>query len=303
MTSRRFTAFVLTFTLLLLALIPAQAQTSFTLALPNEKTLKRDLVVDLPSFNWTPLAAATEYQLQVFHISGNARFGTTLDITVPTSNCTATNCAYIVTALDRLLFEKGEYAWTVEAATSGGTVEASNGPRYFSYSSEAVEFILNGGFETGKTTPWVAANLTADRVLVDAGQAYSGVNSWFFKGSTSENSSLSQLYDVTYYNIQAADVVTLSFAYKSSGPLLNGLVRVNVKYTDGTGKKEQKLLPAVADYVEVIEVIELTKPVKSLKVTLLNKSLKNTGKIYIDDVSLMLSGTAIRAAALPFPAK
>jgi len=47
----------------------------------------------------------------------------------------------------------------------------------------------------------------------------------------------------------------------------------------------------------------LTKPVKSLKVTLRNKSLKGGAKIYIDDVSLVLSGAVIRAAALPFPAQ
>ena len=73
MSSRRFTALCLTLFVLLLTLVPAQAQTSFTLGLPNERTLKRNLPVDLPSFNWTPLATATEYQLEVFYISGNIR--------------------------------------------------------------------------------------------------------------------------------------------------------------------------------------------------------------------------------------
>lgn len=303
MSSRRFPALCLTLLVLLLTLVPAQAQTSFTLGLPNERTLKRNLPVDLASFNWTPLTAATAYQLQVFHISGNIRFGTTLNITVPTTNCDAANCAYGLVSGDWALFETGEYAWTVVAATSGGPVEAVNGPRYFNYSPQAVQFIANGGFESGKINPWLPKDLTRDRVLVDVAQSYSGVASWFFKGSALENSSVSQLYDVTYYNIQPADVVTLSFAYKASGPLLNGLVRVNVKYTDGTGKKEIRALPAVVDYVQVTEIIELTKPVKSLKVTLRNKSLKGGAKIYIDDVSLVLSGAVIRAAALPFPAQ
>jgi len=302
MSPRRLTALLLTFILLLVTFVPAQAQTSFTLGLPNGKTLMRNLPADLPSFNWTPLAAATSYQLQVFYISSNARFGPTLDVAVPTSACVASLCAYTLNSGDWSLFEKGQYAWTVTASTSGDPVEASNGPRYFNYNNEAVQFVTNGGFESGKTTPWVAKNLKADRVVADAGLAYSGQYSWLFKGSSSENSSLIQLYDVTYYNVQAADVVTLSFAYKATGPSLNGLVRVNVKYTDGTGKKEIKPLTTSADYVTVTEVIELTKSVKTLKITLLNKSLKQSAKIYIDDVSLILSSVAPRAAALSFPA-
>ena len=40
-----------------------------------------------------------------------------------------------------------------------------------------------------------------------------------------------------------------------------------------------------------------------LKVTLLNKSLKGADKIYIDDVSLVLSGSTVRSTALPFPTR
>jgi hypothetical protein len=302
MTSRRTIAPLLTLILLFLMLIPAQAQTtSFRLGLPNEATLKRNLVTDLATFNWTPLTAATEYRLWVFHISDNARFGTILNEIVATGNCSTTNCAYTLDNDDRAQFVKGEYAWTVEATTSGGTVEASNGPRYFKYNPESVEFVTNGGFETGKTNPWIVKKLNADRVVVDAALAYSGSAAWFFKGSVTENSTLVQSWDVAYYNIQPSDVVTLSFAYNASGSGLNGRIRVNVVYADGTTKKEIKTLPAAASYTVVTEVIELTKTVKTLKVTMLNKSLKNADKIYIDDVSLLLSGSVIRDAALAFP--
>lgn len=294
MTLRRTFVSVVTLFLMAVALMPAQAQTtSFRLGLPNEVTLKRNLNTDLATFNWTPLTAATEYRLWVFHISDNARFGTVLSPTVPTTNCDATNCSYTLTSGDKALFVTGEYAWTVEATTSGGTVEAANGPRYFKYNPNPIEFVTNGGFETGKVNPWKTKKLTADRVVIDAGLAHTGSAVWFFKGSGTEASEVFQAWDVAYYNVQPSDVVTLSFAYKASGAQLNGLVRVNVVYTDGTKKKEVKTLPAQSNYVTVTEVIELTKPVKTLRVTLLNKSKKQADLIYIDDVSLVLSGSVL----------
>ena len=304
MSLRRFIAPLLTLILLLLTLVPAQAQTSFTLGLPNERTIKRDLALDLPSFNWTPLAAATEYNLWVFHISGNPRFGTILDVAVPTSNCVGSACTYVLDNDDWALFETGEYSWTVEAITTGDTVEAANGPRYFSYDPSAVQFVVNGGFENGKSTPWKTSNISSDRVLVDPAHSFTGNASWLFKGKVGENSILAQTYDVSYYNINAADVLTLAFAYKTSGSGLKGFVRVNVTYTDGTKIKEQKSLSTPsASYLQVTEVIELTKPVKTLKITLNNQSSKTTSKIYIDAVTLTLSDTTLRATALPFPTK
>lgn len=306
MTLRRTLAPLLTLLVLLSALVPAQAQTtSFRLGLPNEATLKRNLASDLPSFNWTPLTAATSYTLYVFKISNNTRadIGDDLTISVPTANCSADNCVYALTAPDFAFFTLGEYAWTVEAATSGGTIEAANGPRYFSYNPNPIQFISNGGFETGKIAPWKTQKLSADVVLVDGAQSNSGIVSWFFKGSAIEDSSINQLVDVTYYGIDASDIVTLSFAYKASGPSVNSTVRVNVKYTDGTGGKEKKLLTVADNYVVVTEVIELAKPVASFKVTLLNKSLKAKDKVYIDDVSLILSGSVVRESAFPFPTR
>lgn len=304
MTLRRMIAPILTLLLLVAVLVPAQAQTtSFRLGLPNEATLKRNLATHLSSFNWSPLTAATSYTLYVFKISGNGRanIGDVLEVDVPTTNCATDNCAYALTAPDFAFFTLGEYAWTVEATTGAGIVEAANGPRYFKYNPNPIQFVANGGFETGKINPWTTKKLSNDRIVIDAAQAFTGSASWMFSGSGLEASSVLQMVDVAYYNIQPSDVVTLSFAYKATGASVNGIVRVNVKYTDGTATKENKPLTAVTDYTVVTEVIELTKPVASLKVTLLNKSRKNKDKIYLDDITLTLSGSVIRDSALAFP--
>lgn len=291
---------------------PAQAQDSFPLQYPLGNVLLRDLSTELTLLTWTPLPAATQYRVYLFYVSGNStapRFGTIIDQVVPTTNCTTTplRCFYTLTPGDMAAMERGEYAWTVEATTPSGTVEASNGAVFFNYNPDDIQFLLNGGFETG-LSPWVGVNLTADKVMVDPAVAHTGSASFLFRGSATELSKIVQRTVVGYYNIRPGDDLTLSLTYLTTGATVSTYARVTLYYSDGTPKSIQRIdLAPQAAYTTVNTPLTINGTVRRVRVELFNRSLRKNDRVRFDDVALTLAGSAAPRSAspdlLPFPTR
>ncbi|MCU0463158.1 MAG: hypothetical protein MUF38_01170 [Anaerolineae bacterium] len=291
---------------------PAQAQDSFPLQYPLGNVLIRDLSTELTLLTWTPLPAATQYRVYLFYVSGNStapRFGTVIDEVVPTTNCTTTplRCFYALTPSERAAMERGEYAWTVEATTPSGTVEASNGAAFFNYNPNEIQFLLNGGFETG-LSPWVGINLTADTVIVDPAIANTGSASFLFRGSATELSKIVQRAEVAYYNIRPGDDLTLSLTYLTTGATVSSYARVTMYYNDGTPQSIQRIdLAPQAAYTTVNTSLTINGRVRRVRVELFNRSLRKNDRVRLDDIALTLAGSAAPRSAtpelLPFPVR
>lgn len=284
------------------ALAPlAGAQDSFNLVSPDGSILIRNLNTTPLMLVWEPLTGATAYDVSVFKVSTNVKdtpLGPVFTSSVLAASCSAT-CSYTPTSGQQALIDGGQFTWTVEASTPGGTVEAANAPILFNVTREATEFIVNGDFETGSLAPWIDKNLTNDSIR--AGEGVGGSYAFRFKGSAGENSQIMQKFNVAYYAITIDD--TLEFNAQFYAPKVNPTATFIVKviYTSASGLPTEKFQRFVTQNGAFEPIAPLTispdGPVAKLKVQVKHQSV--SGKVYVDDLSLVLNAVQPRRAFLP----
>lgn len=275
--------------LLIVAVTPAFAQ-SFNLLGPNGNRLIRDVDSDLVAFVWQSVAGATDYDLSLFKVSTNPRatIGTVFTVNVPTANCNATECFYTPTGPQYATMDTGEYAWTVVADLPSSDIEASNGPLYFSVNTAAIGLLANPGFETGTLAPWVASNLSGDKLK--AGKGVGGSWGIQFNGSSTENAKLTQQVNVAYYGIDGNDELVLSGSYRAPNSSVKLQFIATVVYSAASGLAKDKVkLTAVVNgtFTQISSPFTPDGPVKKVKVDIIHKSL--SAKLWVDDVQVTLS--------------
>lgn len=155
------------------------------------------------------------------------------------------------------------------------------------------ELLVNGDFEqkTGKQpTFWVGTQLSGDRLRCNGAQTFSrnGQCAYAFKGSKAENSTLSQKIDLTDVTLAAGDTLTLEAYLQTNKKNVKLVVRLRVKYTDGTPTGKVNLVAAKSkEYVlQSQSYILESANIKKINVVIANQS--RAGRVYIDDASLML---------------
>jgi hypothetical protein len=274
---------------LILVFVPAAHAQSFALVSPTGDTLVRELATDLASFQWTPLAGATNYTLSVFQVSNNPRdLGTAFTQSVGTGACSATLCVYAPTGPQLAAIDRGELAWTVVAATPGGDVEAHNAPNFFSYEPNDIALLANPGFETGVLDPWKPSGLAGDKLQATGGNG--GTYGFRFKGSSTENASLKQTVNVAYYNIGAGDSLFFTADYKATSAGVQGKFQVKIDYVDSGLADDKVALNASQNpsYVTTSTTIFPDGLVKKFVVTI--KHTSPGGKFTVDNIWLVLNG-------------
>lgn len=169
-----------------------------------------------------------------------------------------------------------------------------------------VELLENGGFETLNVdekpviAPWVVKFGTSEKAKCnkqDKVIAHSGECAFMFKGAAGENSKLEQTI-TSDEDFAAGERLDFS-AFVKGGNAPAVKVKVRVKYTDDseTGKINLNVTSG-SDYVEITNDYALVSgAVNKIKVQFGNKS--TSGKVYIDDVSLIYTSGA--AGIIPLP--
>ncbi|MBK9124349.1 MAG: hypothetical protein IPM16_14685 [Chloroflexi bacterium] len=284
----------------------AGAQDSFDLISPDGSTLIRDLNVASLTFVWEPLTGATAYDISVFKVSTNVKdtpLGPVFTSSILSGSCGAT-CSYTPTGPQQALLDGGQFAWTVEASTPGGDVEASNAPILFSVNRGATEFVVNGDFDTGNLTPWIGKNLTNDSIR--AGDGIGGSYAFRFKGGVGENAQIKQKFNAAHYAISVGDSLQFNAQFYAPKPNPTATFTVKVVYTDASGLATEKFVRTVTQNGAYAPVAPLNifpdGPVEKLQVQIKHASAK--GKVYIEEVSLMLDAVGPRTllpGALPVP--
>ncbi|KXK48791.1 MAG: hypothetical protein UZ13_03544 [Chloroflexi bacterium OLB13] len=284
----------------------AGAQDGFDLISPDGSILIRNLNTTPLTFVWEPLTGATAYDISVFKISTNIKdtpLGPVFTSSILAGACGAT-CSYTPTSPQQALIDNGQFAWTVEATTSGGTVEAANAPILFSVTRGATEFIVNGDFETGSLTPWVGVSLTGDSVR--AGDGVGGSYGFRFKGSAAESAQIKQTIKVEYYAISVSDSLQFNAQFYAPKPNPTATFVVKVIYSDTSGLPTEKFTRTITQNSAFAAIAPLNifpdGPVKKLKVQI--KHFSVSGKVYVDDLSLVLDAVGPRMllpAPLPVP--
>jgi hypothetical protein len=143
-----------------------------------------------------------------------------------------------------------------------------------------VSLLQNGGFEALDITPWTVKNATGDKIKCKVEKAYSGNCAYAFKGSEGENTSLQQTITPSGINFVLDDAFDLSL-------FVNGKIKLKVSYSDGTlADKFSQDMPTNGIYTEVSRRLALNSPnVEKIKLQIKHQSA--TGKVYVDDVSLI----------------
>ena len=284
---------LLLLTTLVISLVPAVYAQGFTLVSPSGITLIREKSTQLATFTWTPLVAATSYDISVFKVSTNPRdtpLGQVFSTNVAIGSCTGVICTYTTSGPQLALIDAGQYAWTVVANTSGSDVEASNGALLFNYNPGDIELLVNGNFDTAALTPWIANNLTNDTVKAAVGVG--GTYAFEFKGGVNEAASIKQKVNVNYYGITIGDELQFGFTYKANSGAINGQVIAKIVYTPASGLPADTVtLTALANtnFFTASTAVFPDGPVKKIQVTV--RHFTASGKFTVDDIIVKLLGS------------
>jgi hypothetical protein len=166
------------------------------------------------------------------------------------------------------------------------------------------ELLINGSFETDSDVDKVPDNWkltlgTDDKQKCDKpGKpvAYQGTCAFQFKGGIDEGSHLAQKVDLSALNAG----VNLQFGIMSRGKGIvaaSATVKVKIKYADGSKDGFSLDLPSgTFDYIYGSQSYSLTAVPLNAKVQIRFTSL--TGKLWVDQVSLMIPG---ESGSVPLP--
>lgn len=295
---------------------------SFELVSPANNAIVTDAAT-VTQVTWTESVNATSYTFYLFRTSNNPRqIGEVLVATGTAAAdsdaiaCAAGTCTLSVDASVQALLTDGSYSWTVVA---DGLTEASNAPFSFKVNTGDLELLVNGGFEIASTEPktpdfWEIKNGSGEKRKVNKPEnpkAYNGEAYFLFKGKPGENSKLVQKpLDNTNVALTAGDTLTAS-VYVNTTQNNAGSLLVKVKYNEPTagqnGNGKDKLsVPFVAttDYQAFSGTLDVAGSVKNVKFMI--KFSKQSGKMLVDDASLVREGVEVSAAfsdtrTLPLP--
>jgi hypothetical protein len=290
---------------------------AFNLISPADDVVIRD-TSEVTAITWGLSAGAESYEFVLIKTSDNVRLGEVLRVDVLAENCGATPgvCTLSVGADVQALLTDGVYSWTVNAENSFGVTEASNAPFDFTVSTEGVELVINGGFENldtdGKPVidPWVVKKETGDKVKCNKPEkakifSYTGECAWRFKGQPGDKTKLVQNIDPTLAT--TGDLMILSAAVDAN-VTPGKLIFLKVEYADPTagvnGDGRDKAVieitgPTLNEEYEVFSV-NLTVADVPTEIKVLLKGKAESGKIYVDDVSV-LSQPTLGGGAAPLP--
>jgi hypothetical protein len=112
-----------------------------------------------------------------------------------------------------------------------------------------------------------------------------------FKGSSSENSSLTQTVSLGQYGIDNNDVLSFSGDYKATSNKISGRFLITVTYAKGLGLAKDKIpLPfsVSASFTTAAINIVPDGPVRKISVRVANQS--TGGKLIVDNIQLTLQG-------------
>jgi hypothetical protein len=195
----------------------------------------------------------------------------------------------------------------------GITTDRDGGPRIVNgtvdmgaYESPLhTELLANGGFEDG-ITGWMVENASGDKRKCNKPNktvSYAGDCAFAFKGSASENVKLTQEVDLSGVTLTQGDILNLSAFFDGSNPTLSAELILSVSYAGEPEAVELNVsVPPNVGYAEVaLPTLTIESgTVSGIKVTLKHKSAGGS-KLNMDDVSLTLSRTSVRALPLPPP--
>ncbi|MEB2366659.1 MAG: hypothetical protein OZ933_11280, partial [Chloroflexota bacterium] len=248
---------------------------------------------------WNAATDAAVYRVLVTQTSTNTRLGVYIDTAVETADvCAAGLCTYSVVGSI-----PGQFSWTV-VALGVADVEASNAPAFYTVILDNIELVSNGGFEVDTDTDdnpdgWVGSNLNGDKRKCGAKGDGSDC-ALQFKGDAGLVAKFKQpLADASL--ILATDVLDISAAASVNRDNAGTFVIVKVNYAsptagangDGKDKVKLKLIgPAPTGYTTISDTLTAADDVTSAVVKV--KYKLTSGKLFVDDVSVMLQALAPR---------
>ncbi|MBW7879070.1 MAG: ExeM/NucH family extracellular endonuclease [Anaerolineae bacterium] len=248
---------------------------------------------------WNAATDAAAYRVLVTQTSTNTRLGVYIDTAVETADvCAAGLCTYSVVGSI-----PGQFSWTV-VALGVADVEASNAPAFYTVILDNIELVSNGGFEVDTDTDdnpdgWVGSNLNGDKRKCGAKGDGSDC-ALQFKGDAGLVAKFKQpLADASL--ILATDVLDISAAASVNRDNAGTFVIVKVNYAsptagangDGKDKVKLKLIgPAPTGYTTISDTLTAADDVTSAVVKV--KYKLTSGKLFVDDVSVMLQALAPR---------
>lgn len=256
----------------------------FTLETPLSGTVIRTMPI---SFSWIHAVGASEYTLQLWKISNNARIGETQEVTVDAAAiCAAALCTQEIT----VNHGDGVYVWTVIGRNDFDDLEASNAGFLFTLDQNEIELVTNGSFEDG-LNGWTRLKPTGDKVICKEAVAYAGACAYRFKGSQREASSIVQKVNLTGIEIGSGDTLTLNAYVKAGSAAAAAKIKVRVTYaTQGTPKGKLNLpVGQTSGYQLVTSSLPLTDQVKAIKLVMTHTSA--SGKLFVDGLSLKAAST------------
>lgn len=187
-------------------------------------------------------------------------------------------------------------------------------PATFTFETEALELLTNGGFEADRVTfkpdPWKLRNASNEKVKCNDvvprfSVTYEGLCAFMFRSSNNENSYLSQvltaanqLADVPF---AVGDELILS-AYFSTPNAANLRMQLRVTYSDGTFDSVFVPITTQAAYRKITApVITLTRTdITQIRVQLRNMTKGGRkNRAWIDNVSLKLRQGDVVVRGLP----
>jgi hypothetical protein len=276
---------------------------------------------------WGEAAGATNYSLSMSK-NGTLLYNAQLMTAASDSDtltCTDGVCSYTFTEQQSdLAAEAGVYEWSVTAANGMfETVNALNNPFFYILleptpdvtptASVGTELLSNGGFEARDAaekpilSPWTIKNATGDKIkcnkdkdgdgTLDKIYANNGDCGFVFKGGAGENSKIQQNGNLSSITPAAGDGLNVQM-FLNTSVSVDGKIKVVVKYTDGTTKsKITEAIEATTGYQSVGGNTTLASAaVEKIKVSIGFKG--TSGKVLLDDVSLVYSSAAPR---IPLP--
>ncbi len=271
---------------------------------------------DLNSFSWEDAADATNYTFTLLHISNNVRLGEIINETVD-AVCAEGLCTYAPDAAIVDALADGLYAWSV---LGNGVTEASNAAFTFILDTQDRELLVNTSFETDANADkqpdgWTARALSADKLKCNKTDrpngkpdkifANSGDCAYLFKGRPGENARLIQKPDGSF--LAADDVLSFSLYADTTLAAAGRVGIVKVKYADGSKSvmdirleaPTQDATPDEKPNYQQFSADELTLTGTPTKVVVQIRSRHTSGKLFIDDVSLVAKAAAPQMRALP----
>ncbi|MBK9126161.1 MAG: hypothetical protein IPM16_23940 [Chloroflexi bacterium] len=275
--------------------ITLPSETEFDLLSPASGAYVRNTAA-ITAATWEDLGGTViGYRWVLSQLSTNTRLGTVLDLQNLTPiadtdllECDGSVCTLTIPGAISATLGDGQYAWTVTATDSvNGTIEATNGPYFFTIETNDIELVVNGGFED--CVAKVAAPWTGTGCKLDNAKSYTGDG--FYNGKPGKK--LKQ--DITHPAVATLGAEDLDFSgYFDAKASAGNIAVLKVKYVDpnggagGDGKDKLKLKFTIdsVGYEALNGTLSLTGPVTSVKVQVGS----NTGKAKADDVSLVVAG-------------